>query len=113
MVLGKFDIREDLCMSAGGFKHGDAVEVLMGETYTIVGLQQESGRVTYWARPRGQEAAVPLTRGVTELWHKTGEEALSEAQSVVSTTLRETFPYLKAWWNWSHRVACVRVQFLM
>ena len=96
IVLGKFDVRDDICLKVGNFKHGQIIENAYADTYTVVGVQQDNrqGTVGLWAQKDGHGFATLLPWRPSEMWCNKGKRCLQEARDLTpETSLESTFTY--------------------
>ena len=54
-TLETFDIREEICLEVGGFRHGDVVEDPDGDRYVVVGVTLEEAPEPGSYRPANQD----------------------------------------------------------
>jgi len=50
--FSKFDVRDEACLSAGGFMHGQVVKDRSGREFVVVGVKPVEGQPKLWFHPR-------------------------------------------------------------
>ncbi|CAE7244653.1 Trank1 [Symbiodinium sp. CCMP2592] len=95
-VLGRFDVRDEVCLKVDKFVHGQVIENAYGDSYVVVGVQKDSedGSVGLWAQKDGEECARLLPWKPSEMWCSKCKVELSQAESLTAPTrLQKTFSY--------------------
>ena len=76
-----FDIREDVCIAVGGFRHGQVVEDGERRRFTVIGVHQcvGDGAVSLWFEPHGRAGAGTFDAEDLRSLRATGMAAVHEA----------------------------------
>lgn len=81
--FSRFDVRDEVCIAAGGFKHGDVVVLRAGKhdvRAVTIGAKPEDGIVKLWFHLNGADGAGLFEDADKKRMRKSGREVLLEAQ---------------------------------
>ncbi|CAE7812577.1 Parp12 [Symbiodinium sp. CCMP2456] len=96
LVLGLFDVRDEVCLKVDKFMHGQVIENAYGDSYTVVGVQKdfEDGRVGLWAQKDGEDFARLLPWKPSEMWCSRCKVQLSQVECLTAPAkLEKVFTY--------------------
>jgi len=81
-----FDIREEVCLEVGGFRHGQIVRTSVDDEMVVVGVRPDDfGRPSLWYLPRGADGA-----GIIDQVSSSPEDARRVLRIAGTETLRST-----------------------
>mmetsp|Transcript_26616 Transcript_26616/g.61167 ORF Transcript_26616/g.61167 Transcript_26616/m.61167 type:complete len:990 (+) Transcript_26616:88-3057(+) len=64
-VYAKYDIRDEICMHVGGFRHGDVLRSKDGRDFVVIGVKPVNGKLQLWFQPKKQSHPAARTLGAS------------------------------------------------